>query len=52
MLRQCSSHLQSCKSARMSRRIAVEQEGIRLGWRTTTDDSLKHAKLHKNLECA
>jgi len=36
----------------MSRRIAIEQKGMRLGWRTPRDGRLKLAKLHKNSECA
>jgi len=44
MLRQRSSHLQSYKSARMSRRIAVEQRRYAAGMADTRDDSLKLAK--------
>jgi len=41
MLRQRSSQLQKYKSARMSRRIAVDHsEGMRRGWWTRRVDSL------------
>jgi len=52
MLCQRSSHLQSYKSARMSRRIAVKQRRYAAGMADTRDDSLKLAKLQNNLECA
>ena len=51
VLRQCSSHLQKYKAARMSRRTAVDQNvcgggGDYQGWQ------FKICKLHNNWECA